>query len=137
MVDSSGSHMVDVDGNPDKDIDTTDENFAGVGTPPALANGTGIGDPPGTYFDKTPTTMWRGRILERELPGGATDHVVVYSNIRMPWAETFEEAYGSLDVTDTPVTKPLALSDSPTAAQQAAYDTDVGGLSYVPGHSRV
>ena len=98
----------------------TDINFAGVGMPPALANGTGdptddpIGDPPSTYFDEAPTTMWHGRILERGLPGGSKDHVVVYSNIRVPWAETFEEAYGRLDFTATPVDgtrRPRGLAD--------------------------
>ena len=121
MVDSSGSHMVDVDGNPDKDIDTTDENFAGVGATPALSDDTLAYNPPSTHVNNGMDTMWHGRILERGLPGGATDHVVVYSNIRPPWIETFAEAYGDLDTTDDPG-KPSLVAD-PTEAQQEAYDT--------------
>ena len=86
MVASSGSHMIDVDDDPEMDVDMTDEEFARVGTTPGLD----------TSADSSLATRWTGRVLERALPGGRDDHVVVYSDVRAPWQETFRRAYASL-----------------------------------------
>jgi hypothetical protein len=96
MVASSGSHMIDVDGDPEMDVDMTDVEFARVGTTPGLD----------TSADSSLATRWTGRVLERALPGGRDDHVVVYSDVRAPWQETFRRAYASL--ADS-VTKPTAV----------------------------
>ena len=110
MVASSGSHMIDVDDDPEMDVDMTDVEFARVGTTPGLV----------TSADSSLATRWTGRVLERALPGGRDDHVVVYSDVRAPWQETFRRAYASLA---DGVTKPVP--PTPLAPQGELVGGDV------------
>ena len=51
----------------------TPSKFSSAGTPPSLG-----GD-------------WSGNVLERDLPGGSTDHVVVYSDEEAATRESFAD----------------------------------------------
>ena len=73
QVAANGDHMIDEDEDED-----TESGYKPVGSPPSLG-----GD-------------WRGRILEEELTGGVTNHIVVWSNVEASTAESFKTAYGSL-----------------------------------------
>ena len=72
-VAANGSHLIDED-----EDDETDSGYKPVGSPPSLGG------------------MWRGRILEEELPGGSTNHIVAWSNVEASTAESFKTAYGGL-----------------------------------------
>jgi predicted nucleic acid-binding Zn-ribbon protein len=72
-VAANGSHLIDED-----EDDDTDSGYKPVGSPPSLGG------------------LWRGRILEEELPGGSTNHIVAWSNVEASTAESFKTAYGGL-----------------------------------------
>ena len=97
--------------------------FSSAGTPPSLGGG------------------WSGNVLERDLSGGSTDHVVVYSDEEMATRESFKVAYGEIgepapDGNGT--VKPADLGDSTTEMQRddyaeayAKFETTVRDVDFV------
>ena len=76
-VDFTGAHIV-----AHKDIKPA---FAPDRAAPALGTATGG------------KAVWTGHIVTRELSGGRTENVVIYSDIMAPTPESFEKAYGLLN----------------------------------------
>ena len=50
---------------------------------------------------ETGQAVWTGRIVNRDISGGRTENVAIYSDIAAATEETFAKAYGGLDTAGT------------------------------------
>ena len=100
LVDRATVMGIDHDG----DMDTASSHMDAGNNPPSLGG------------------KWNGNILEQDLAGGATDHIIIYSDADPNMSESFGTAYGEIGNTGgNGADRPADLAASTTEEQRTTY----------------